>query len=135
MERILELSIVFQSIIIGFVGGVFYEVFSVMRWLCGVKRGKAYALGVLFDVLFFAIFAVFATFTATKAGFPAFRWYIFVGYGIGLLLYLKILHRILDFFEKVCYNAVYRSIKSCQMKLKERKNFKKKQGKRNYERK
>ena len=135
MEKVLELPVFFQSVLFGFVSGVFYEVFSILRYILGIKRGKMLALGVIFDVCFFAIFAIFTTFLANLAGFPAFRWYIAVGYGVGFLLYLKILHRILDFFEKVCYNAVYQSIKWCKSKLKKRKKFERKQGKLRYERK
>lgn len=135
METILELSVFFQSVFIGFVGGIIYEIFSVLRWVFGVKKGKMFALGVVFDVVFFAIFAFFTTISSTFAGFPAFRWYIAVGYGIGFLLYLKILHRILDFLEKVCYNAIYKSIKTCKSKLKKQKKFERKQGKLKYERK
>ena len=91
METVAEIAVFFQSLAIGFFGGVFYEPFSVLRWIFGVKRGKNKPLGVALDVLFFAAFAVFAIFAATALQFPAFRWYIGVGYAVGLLLYLKIL--------------------------------------------
>ena len=128
MDSVAEITVFFQSIAVGFLSGAFYEPFSVLRWICGIKCGKKVVLGVLFDVLFFAAFALFATCAATALRFPAFRWYIGVGYAAGFLLYLKILHRILDFFEKVCYNAVYKVVVSRKIARKRRK-IERKQGK------
>ena len=75
----------------------------------------------IFDILFFAVFAVFTVLLGALLKFPDFRAFMGVGYAVGLILYLKSIHRILDFFEKKCYNTVKKAVK----RLKLRKNTKK----------
>ena len=101
----------FQCLIVGFLSGGFYEIFSILRWLTGCKNKRKPVLTAVFDVLFFVCFAVFAVFCATILEFSSFRAFMAVGYGLGFIIYLKILHRILAFFEKVCYNTVKKALK------------------------
>ena len=51
--------------------------------------------------------------------FPAFRVYIGIGYALGGIIYLQILHKTLAIFKKVCYNM---STKIVQKVKKARKN-------------
>ena len=106
---------------IGFVGGIFYEIFSCLRYLFDCKGGKRSILTGIFDVAFFSLFALFTVWLSTLLKFPAFRAYMGVGYAVGLILYLKSMHRILDFFEKTCYNRIKIAVK----RRKIRKNLKK----------
>jgi hypothetical protein len=41
-----------------------------------------------------------------------------LGYAIGLIIYLKILHRTLAIFEKVCYNMFTKVVKKAKSKKK-----------------
>ena len=106
-----QFSVFCICIAVGFVGGLLYESFSVLRWIFGCPRGKSKALCVALDILFFLSFAVLCVFAAYTFRFPAFRTYMWLGYGIGFLLYLKIVHRIVAFFENMCYNKATKLIK------------------------
>lgn len=98
-------------ILIGFAGGILYEIFSIIRLILGVYRKKIKILSVTLDLLFCLIFAIFCVFAAYLLHFPAFRIYMWIGYLCGLCIYLKILHRILAFLEKLCYNTIIKIVK------------------------
>ena len=74
--------------------------------------GRAYFL---YELIFFAVFAVLFFSTSVKLQFPAFRAYMFVGVLFGFALSYKILQIIVAFFKKVCYNRYAK-------KFRERKN-------------
>ncbi|MBQ8375072.1 MAG: spore cortex biosynthesis protein YabQ [Clostridia bacterium] len=101
-------------IFVGFVGGVVYEVFAFGRFLLGCPRGKNKILGVAFDILFFITFACVCTAFAYAFRFPDFRVYIWLGYLVGGILYLKTLHQIVAFFENMCYNGINKLIKKAK---------------------
>lgn len=96
------------TVIIGFAWGLIYELFSVFRFVFGCDKNKT--IGVALDVLFCITLALGYTLAAFLLRFPDFRIYMFVGIGLGFTLYLKSLHRIVAFFEKVCYNNVRKLI-------------------------
>ena len=98
-------------ILIGFTGGIIYEIFSIIRLILRVDRKKIKILSVTLDLLFCLIFAIFCVFAAYLLYFPAFRIYMWIGYLCGLCIYLKILHRILAFLEKLCYNVLNKMLK------------------------
>jgi len=114
-------------LIVGFLGGVLYEPVSFFRLFFGRKRGKnAIVCGVL-EVLFWISFTLFSSIVAFAFGFPSFRLYMSIGYICGGIIYLKSLHRILAFFEKLCYNKITQWIKKAK---KSEKTLKKEVGKR-----
>lgn len=88
-------------ILCGVSSGVLYDVFYlVKRFLTGEKTG------LLLDVLFFLLFAGMYIFLSVLLGFPDFRLYLFLGCLIGLVLYLKSVHIILDFLVNMLYNKI-----------------------------
>ena len=106
------------SICIGFMGGLFYEIFAFFRLVCACDRGKCKALGIMFDVFFGLIFALHCIFSSFCLRFPDFRGYIGGGWLIGFIIYIKTLRRIVAFFEKVCYNSIARMFKRAKRKKK-----------------
>lgn len=98
-------------ILIGFTGGIIYEIFSIIRLILRVDCKKIKILSVILDLLFCLFFAIFCVFAAYLLHFPAFRIYMWIGYLCGLCIYLKILHRILAFLEKLCYNTIIKIVK------------------------
>ncbi|MBQ7368577.1 MAG: hypothetical protein IJW60_02580 [Clostridia bacterium] len=99
---------------VGFVGGALYEAFALVKKLLGEARGKNKFLCGLSDVLFFVCFACFCVAAAFAFRFPDFRVYMWIGYGLGGILYFKTLHEIVAFFEKMCYNGITKLIKKAK---------------------
>ena len=103
---------------VGFVGGVLYEAFAFLRFLLGCPRRKNKVLGGALDIAFFLLFACVCVWAAYVFQFPDFRVYMWLGYALGGILYLKTLHEIVAFFEKVCYNSVTKLIKKAKKREK-----------------
>lgn len=88
-------------VLCGVVSGCVYDcLYIVKRLLPGRKVGAS------LDVLFFIVFAVMYIFLAVLFEFPSFRPYLFLGCLLGLLLYLKSVHIILDFLINMLYNKI-----------------------------
>lgn len=90
---------------VGFIGGIVYELFSWIGLPFGVKKGKNKWLCLTLDMLFWASFAILCVAASFLFEFPSFRVYMWCGYALGGVLYLKSLHRILAFLQNVCYNS------------------------------
>lgn len=99
------------SVSIGFFGAAFYEIYALLRWMFGCKKGKNKPLEVVLDVLFFVNFAIWCIFTSFLLHFPSFRVYIGIGYVIGGIIYFKILHKTVAIFKKICYNNLTETLK------------------------
>lgn len=67
---------------------------------------------VLTDILFFVLLAVFVGKGSALFGFPNYRTYMSVGNLLGVILYLKSIHLLLAFFEKICYNTLVKGKKA-----------------------
>ena len=105
-------------IAVGFVGGILYEFFVLLRAIFGCGRGKNKALGVVLDMAFFVVGAGLCTYCAYRFRFPDLRAYMWIGYAVGYIIYLKTLRRILAFLQKVCYNKAIEVVKKAKMKKK-----------------
>lgn len=103
---------------IGFVGGLMYEPFSFIRKLFKHQKPLNKIIGVIADLLYCLTLTALCIFTAYLLHFPDFRLYMILGYAIGLIIYLKILHRTLAIFEKVCYNMFTKVVKKAKSKKK-----------------
>lgn len=103
---------------IGFVGGVLYEIVAPLRLAFGCAHGKNKIVGYTLDVVFWICFAVFTVFAAYLFRFPAFRVYMWIGYALGGILYLKTLRRIVAFFENICYNRITKLVKKAKSQRK-----------------
>ena len=104
--------------LIGFVGGALYEIFALFRLLFECEKGKNKGLGLLFDLSFFILYALFCVLASYFFQFTNFRVYRWFGFGIGGWLYAKTLRRIVAFLEKICYNMLHRRIKKPKSKEK-----------------
>ncbi len=113
-----QFRIFLSCVVIGFVGGLFYEIFAFLRLCFGCERGKNKILGVLFDLVFFLILAIFCVICAFLLKFPSIRAYILVGYGLGGIIYAKTLRRILDFCQKKWYNVVRQVVSKVKFRKK-----------------
>ncbi len=98
----------------GLVGGALYEVFLLLRWLFGCRGKKRKALGVALDIVYCLGFALICIYGAYAFGFPDFRVYMWIGYLVGGIIYLKSLHKIIAFLKKVCYNSINLLIKKAK---------------------
>lgn len=101
----------FISVAIGFLGGVLYEIFGVIRSLFKCPKGKNKALEIALDIGFFLTFAFLTIVGAYAFCFPSFRVYMFIGYALGGGLYLKTLHIMVAFLKKICYNKITQVVK------------------------
>ena len=113
----------FTCLLLGFFGGGIYELCSLLA-LPKPSRLKN-LLRAIADVLFFLVFAVFCIAALTALTFASFREYYYLGFAVGLILYLKTFHKAVAFLKKICYNGI-RKLVYC---LKSRKNFRKKEEK------
>lgn len=104
-------------VVTGFLTGIPYEAFSLLRKLACAACKRTWA-SVPFDLLFFVFCAVVVTLVAFWLHFPSFRGYTWLGYALGGIIYLKTLHRILAFFENVCYNKFTKLIKKAKKREK-----------------
>ena len=118
MDAANQIFIFLVCVLVGVASGVVYELFYILRKLCGDVAG------IVFDVLFFLAFAAMSVFAAVLFSFPDFRVYMYLGNVLGLILYLKSVHRIVAFLLKLCYNKARKGIK----RRKITKNSKKKEG-------
>ena len=127
MDTSNQFAVFSVCLFIGFIGGIAYEPFGLVRVCFACGRGKNKILGAICDVAFWIVFALLCTVGAYIFHFPAFRAYMWLGYALGGILYLKILHKIIAFFENVCYNKVTHWIKKAKNR---EKTLKRKTGKR-----
>lgn len=106
------------SLLVGFVAGISYELFAIARQIFRCEKGKNKALGVILDIIYPIIFAILCVFAQFCFQFPAFRVYIWIGYAVGFIIYLKILRRILAFLQKVCYNKLAKVLRKANFRKK-----------------
>ena len=103
---------------VGFCAGILYEIFAFIRLLFQCDKGRYKFLNVILDIAFFIGFSALSVLVSYAWGFPDLRAYMWIGYGLGFGLYLKILRRILAFLEKVCYNSFAKVLKKAKSKKK-----------------
>ena len=113
-----QFSVFCLCVVVGFVGGLLYELFVLLRAVFCCGRGKNKLVGVLLDVAFFVSFAGLCTYAAYRFRFPDLRFYMWIGYGLGWIIYLKTLRRIVAFLQKVCYNKAIKVVKKVKTKKK-----------------
>ncbi|MBR2441943.1 MAG: hypothetical protein IKB20_02630 [Clostridia bacterium] len=111
-------SVFLLCMLIGFCGGIIYEVFVFFRLIFGCEKGKRKTLGIILDGFFGLVFAVWGIFNAYFFCFPEFRLYMCLGWVLGGIIYLKTLRRIVAFLEKVCYNVAVKVAKKAKMRKK-----------------
>lgn len=111
---------------VGFAGGLIYGAFSFVRVAFNCPRGKNRIVGAAADIAFFLAFALVCVAAAYLFDFPSFRVYMWIGYALGLILYLKSLHKAVAFFQNVCYNKIAKVIEKTKKRkksLKKRKEY------------
>ena len=113
-----QFSVFFLCIAIGFLGGIIYEIFVIFRFLFGCNHGKNKILGAIFDFGFFICFAGCCIFFSYLLCFSGFRVYMWLGFGLGCVLYSKTLRRILAFLENMCYTLLHKVVSKAKNKKK-----------------
>lgn len=114
MDTVHQLPNFLICIGVGFFGGILYEVFSILAKAVGAKKPRRVILQGTIDVGFFLAFAMLAIASAYVFAFPDFRIYMWVGYLVGGIIYLKTLHKIIAFFENICYNGIKKIAKKAK---------------------
>ena len=102
----------------GFFAGILYEPFAFLRQILRCNRGKNKILGIAVDILYPILFACICISVQFYLRLPAFRVYMWIGYAVGFIIYLKILRRILAFLQKTCYNMLARVLRKVIIKKK-----------------
>lgn len=101
MESASQIYYFFCCLLCGAASGVVYDFIYVVKQIFSNKK-----IHFLLDIIFFFAFSGMYIFTSVMFELPSFRLYMFIGCLIGLLLYLKSMHRMLAFFVKRLYNIV-----------------------------
>ena len=117
-----QLGVFCICIAVGFVGGMLYEVVVLLRALFRCGKGKNKILGIILDTTFFIGLALLFTYAAYRFRFPALRVYMWIGYAVGGIIYLKTLHKVVAFLGNLCYNICKERLKKHKEK---RRNSKK----------
>ncbi len=94
-----QLYVFLGSIAFGSASGLFYSVFSLVKFLFKNK-----IVDIILDVLFFVLFSVGYVCFSVYYGFPSLRLYMPIGALTGLLLYMKSFGIILANTAKKLYN-------------------------------
>ena len=118
MDTLGQLTVFLQCVGIGFCGGVLYEIVSIVKFPFSKRKKLAKILENTADGVFWFGFFLDSVYLAYTFEFPAFRVYMWIGYLVGGILYLKILHKIVAFFKKICYNEISKGIKRRRIKKK-----------------
>ena len=113
-----QLGVFCLCVAIGFVGGILYEFFILFRMIFRCDMGKNKGVGIALDIAFFVAFGVLCIYGAYRFCFPSLRFYMWIGYALGYIIYLKTLRRILAFLQKVCYNKAIKVAKKVKAKKK-----------------
>lgn len=113
-----QLSVFCICLAVGFVGGLLYEIFVLFRAAFGCGRGKNKIIGIILDAAFFVCLAAVCIYAVYRFRFPNLRFYMWIGYGLGWIIYLKTLRRIVAFLQKVCYNKAIKVAKKVKTKKK-----------------
>ena len=106
------------SVVIGLVGGLLYELFAIVRFLFRRNCGKGKILGIVIDVIFCISFAILGIFLSFHLHFPDFRVYMWIGWLLGGVIYSRILHKMVAFCKKVCYNVLVKIVAKAKSKEK-----------------
>ncbi len=124
MDTVGQFGRFWVCVAVGVVGGFLYELCSLAVF---PRKGKIHGWLRLFaDISFFLLFAALCVGVACALRFPTFREYFYIGYAVGIILYLKTFHKAVAFFKRICYNSVKKLV-NC---VKSKKIFRKKGEKR-----
>lgn len=89
---------------VGFFGGVLYDALSLLKpAINGKKKWKIIVVHCV-DFCFWLAFLAVSVWWTYALEFPSFRVYMWIGYLVGGILYLKTLHKIVAFLKNMCYN-------------------------------
>ena len=86
----------------GIFSGVLYDII-----FCAVYPFRKRWVKISADIFFSVLFTALYIFVSLLFSFPAFRFYMFLGFLFGLYLYLKSFHKIVAFLIKMLYNNLH----------------------------
>lgn len=107
----MRIFIFISCLSLGILSGVVYDILYLIRCsVCGVYF-KSYTLKdkiftAICDMIYFAILSCAYIFLSAVFEFEQTRFYMLLGCGIGIILYLKSFHIIVAFFIKKVYNSL-----------------------------
>ncbi len=105
------------SVLLGFLGGFLWQVFSLFR--LPFPKGKARRIAtVASDCLSLVLWGAFCCVVSARFFMPDHRAYRYIGYALGFIIYLKTVKNLLDFLKNVCYNKLTKLRKSKKARLK-----------------
>ena len=110
MDTTNQLLVFILCIGVGFACGVIYEVFCFLRLCFGVRGNKRKNIGIALDICMCLAWTAWAVFCSYVFAFPSFRVYMWIGYLVGGIIYLKTMHKIIAFFEIMWYNGIKKLI-------------------------
>jgi hypothetical protein len=113
-----QLHVFLICVAIGFCLGIVYEPFGFVRTIFACRQNKNKPLAAFLDVAFCLFSAITCIAGAYLFHFPSFRLYTWLGYGVGGIIYLKTLHKIIAFLENLCYNKITERIRKAKYKKK-----------------
>ena len=111
MDTVHQFHVFILCVCFGVVGGVFYELLSLFKILFFPWKKAKRFFGNLIDIVFWISLWIASVYLSFSFKFPSFRVYMGIGYLLGGILYLKILHKIVAFFKRICYNNIRKAIK------------------------
>lgn len=113
-----QIGIFALYVCMGFCCGFIYEFFAFIRLILGAQNGRRKFVGGVLDVGFCVCAFISTIVCAYALKLPTSRFYAWLGFILGGIIYLKSLRRMVAFLENLCYNKC----KSLMKKAKRRKN-------------
>ena len=114
MDTATQLRVFCLCVLVGGCGGVLYTPLCLIRKFRYFKNAKRKGLSIALDILYCLAFAALTVYAAYLLKFPSFRTYMWGGYLLGEIIYLKILHKTIAFFENMWYNKISKGIKKAK---------------------
>lgn len=101
-----QIYVFIECLFCGICVGIIYDLFAFLNFF--IKNRIFTAIK---DFSLMAILFILFVITAVIFEFPSFRLYMFIGCVLGLLIYIKSFHSMLDFFINKVYNLIKRKCK------------------------
>lgn len=109
----MRIFIFISCLSLGILSGTVYDILYIIRCsVCGVQlkyyTAKDKIFTIVCDIMYFVVLSSAYIFLSVIFEFEQTRFYMLLGCGIGIILYLKSFHLIVAFFVKKVYNSVHR---------------------------
>jgi len=99
---IIELDILLKIVLSGILVGFCFDFYRIIRWKTGLKR----ILTLIGDLFFSLVALLIIYYFAQKANFLEWRFYLFAGCLLGLVIYLLLLSSIVKKIYKIIFDVI-----------------------------